>query len=58
MRAWVATPDYRAALRDLTEAAKLGVNKLLASSDGGTAEVAEAEDPHVTQSHARTPDLG
>lgn len=58
MRAWVATPDYRAALRDLTEAAKVGVNKLLATGDGGTAEVTEAEDPHVAQSHARTPDLG
>jgi small conductance mechanosensitive channel len=57
MRAWVATPDYRAALRDLTEAMKLGINKLLAEGSGGTAQVTEAEDPHVAQSGARTPDL-
>ena len=57
MRFWVATPDYRSALRDLTEATKLGVNKVLAAGDGGTAEVTEAEDPHVAHSGAKTPDL-
>ncbi len=58
MRVWVKTPDYRAALRDLTEAVKLGINKLLAAGDGGVAEVKEATDPHVAQSGAHTPDLG
>lgn len=58
MRVWVPTAHYRNALRDLTEAAKLAANKLLATSDGGTAEVTEAEDPHVTHSGAKTPDLG
>jgi hypothetical protein len=48
LRVWVRTPDYRDALRDITEAAKAGVNKVLASGDGGTAEVAEAKDPHAT----------
>jgi small conductance mechanosensitive channel len=57
MRVWVATSDYRTAMRDMTENAKLGINKMLAASDGGVAEVAEAEDPHVAQSGARTPDL-
>src|SRR6185369_7946282 len=35
MRLWVPTPDYRAARRDLTEAAKVSINKLLAAGDGG-----------------------
>jgi small conductance mechanosensitive channel len=47
MRAWVATPDYRDARRDLTEATKLGINRMLAEGSGGRAEVAEAEDPHA-----------
>lgn len=47
MRVWVATPDYRLALRDLTEHAKVGVNKLLAAGDGGVAEISEASDPHA-----------
>jgi small conductance mechanosensitive channel len=57
MRVWVPTPDYRSALRDLTEDVKLGINKILAQGDGGVAEVKEAEDPHVAQSGAHTPDL-
>jgi small conductance mechanosensitive channel len=57
MRGWVKTPDYRAALRDLTENAKLGINKMLAEGDGGVAEVTQAADPHVVQSGAQTPDL-
>jgi small conductance mechanosensitive channel len=57
MRLWVATPDYRSALRDLTEAVKLGINRLLAAGVGGVAEVKEGVDPHVAQSGANTPDL-
>jgi small conductance mechanosensitive channel len=57
IRLWVKTPDYRAAQRDLTEAVKLGINKMLAAGDGGVAEVKEAEDPHVAQSGAQTPEL-
>jgi small conductance mechanosensitive channel len=49
MRLWVPTPDYRRALRDLTEHAKLAVNKQLAAGVGGTAEVTENADPHVVQ---------
>lgn len=58
MRVWVKTPDYRAAQRDLTEAVKLGINRILAAGDGGVAEVKEAPDPHVAQSGAHTPELG
>jgi small conductance mechanosensitive channel len=47
MRLWVPTPEYRTALRDLTEHAKLAVNKLLAEGDGGVAEVTEVADPHA-----------
>ena len=57
MRVWVATPDYRAALRDLTEAVKLGINQMLAAGVGGIAEVKEGTDPHVAQSGSQTPDL-
>ena len=46
------------ARRDLTEAVKLGINRMLAAGDGGVAEVKEATDPHVAQSHAQTPELG
>jgi small conductance mechanosensitive channel len=49
MRLWVPTPDYRNALRDLTEHAKLAVNKQLAAGDGGVAEIAENPDPHAAQ---------
>lgn len=57
MRLWVPTADYRTALRDLTENAKLAVNKQLAAGDGGTAEVTEATDPHVAQSGAGRPEI-
>lgn len=50
MRVWVMTPDYRPTLRDLTEAVKLGINRMLADGDGGVAVVKEATDPHVAQS--------
>jgi small conductance mechanosensitive channel len=49
LRVWVPTPDYREALRDLTEAAKLAVNRLLAAKDEGVAQVSEAQDPHIGQ---------
>lgn len=53
LRVWVPTPEYRAAVRDITEAAKAGVNKVLAAAgDGGTAEVSENKDPHATESGA------
>jgi small conductance mechanosensitive channel len=55
MRFWVPTPDYRAAMRDLTESAKLAINKMLAAGVGGTAEVHEEADPHVAQSAKATP---
>ena len=57
VRLWVPTPEYRSAMRDLTEKVKLGINKMLAAADGGTAEVSEGEDPHVAHTGARTPDL-
>ena len=56
LRVWVRTPDYRPALRDLKEAAKAAVNKILAAKDEGVAEVTQAPDPHVTQSGAQTPE--
>ncbi|MEP7240378.1 MAG: mechanosensitive ion channel family protein [Devosia sp.] len=46
MRVWVATPDYRDALRGLTEAAKFAINRMLAQGTGGVAEVKQAADPH------------
>ncbi len=49
MRLWVPTAEYRTALRDLTEHAKLAVNKVLAEGDGGVAEVTEVADPHARQ---------
>jgi small conductance mechanosensitive channel len=57
MRVWVKTPDYRGALRDLTEQVKLAINKQLAEDQGGTAEVKESEDPHVAHTGAQTPNL-
>lgn len=56
MRAWVPTPDYLNALRDMTEKAKLAMNKILA---GGTelAEVSVADDPHTIKPGEKTPDL-
>ncbi len=58
VRVWVPTPDYRMALRDLTEQVKLAINRRLAEGgETGTAEVKEAEDPHVAQTGAKTPNL-
>lgn len=57
MRLWVPTPNYRQALRELTEAAKLAVNKQLAAGDGGVAEVVENVDPHAAQTGAGAPDM-
>lgn len=56
MRAWVPTTEYLNTLRDLTEKAKLAINKLLA---GGSeqAEVTVADDPHTIMPGERTPDL-
>jgi small conductance mechanosensitive channel len=56
MRAWVPTPEYLDALRDVTEKTKLAINKILA---GGTetAEVSVAEDPHTINPGEKTPDL-
>jgi small-conductance mechanosensitive channel len=50
LRVWVPTPDYRNAVRDITEAAKAGVNKVLAAAgEDATAEVAENKDPHAAE---------
>lgn len=57
VRVWVPTPAYRTALRDLTEATKLAINRLLDGGQGGAAEVTQAEDPHVAQTGAKTPNL-
>jgi small conductance mechanosensitive channel len=56
MRAWVPTPEYLNALRDITEKTKLAINKILV---GGTetAEVSVAEDPHTSKPGEKTPDL-
>lgn len=56
MRAWVPTPEYLNALRDVTEKAKLAINKILIG-EGGQAEVSVAEDPHTAKPGERTPDL-
>jgi small conductance mechanosensitive channel len=56
MRVWVPTPDYRGALRDLTEACKFAVNRVLADGEGGRAEVTKVEDPHAGQRLTTEPD--
>ena len=56
LRAWVATPDYLPALRDVTEKGKTAINKILAAK-GEHAEVALAADPHTQAPGERTPDL-
>ena len=56
LRGWVPTPQYLQALRDITEKAKLAVNKLLASADEH-AEVGVATDPHTVNPGETTPDL-
>lgn len=57
LRAWVDTPQYLAALRELTEKAKPAIAKLLRASDA-PAEIMLAADPHTLQPNERTPDLG
>ncbi|MDB5542231.1 MAG: hypothetical protein JWQ89_3958, partial [Devosia sp.] len=56
LRAWVPTPEYLPTLRDLTEKAKIAINKLLAA-DGEQAQVELAADPHTQNAGERTPDL-
>jgi small conductance mechanosensitive channel len=56
LRAWVSTPEYLPTLRDLTEKAKLAINKML-SADGEHAQVELAADPHTQGAGERTPDL-
>ena len=56
MRAWVPTPEYLNALRDITEKGKTAINKLLASGNE-QAQVELAADPHTQQPGEQTPDL-
>ncbi len=56
LRAWVPTPSYLDALRDLTEKSKLALNRLLAGS-AQQAEVTLAADPHTMMPSEQTPNL-
>ena len=56
LRAWVSTPEYLPTLRDLTEKAKLAINKML-TADDEQAQVELAADPHTQSAGERTPDL-
>lgn len=56
LRAWVPTPDYLPALRDVTEKAKLAINKQLAQA-GERAEVTPSGDPHTQLPTGETPDI-
>lgn len=56
LRAWVPTPQYLPALRDMTERTKAAVNEML-SEGGEHAEVAVAADPHTQHPGEQTPDL-
>lgn len=56
LRAWVPTPTYLEALRDVTEQAKLAINRLLAGGPGH-AEVSVAADPHTINPGGATPTL-
>ena len=56
MRAWVPTPEYLNALRDITEKGKTAINKLLATGNE-QAQVELAADPHTQQPGEQTPDL-
>ena len=56
MRAWVPTPDYLNALRDITEKAKVAINKQLAATHE-QAQVELAADPHTQTAAEQTPDL-
>jgi len=59
LRVWVLTPNYRVALRDLTEQVKLAVNRMLADAGGtATAQINQADDPHTAHSDAREPEAG
>lgn len=58
LRAWVSTPDYLPALRDVTERAKIAIKKELATEGSeGKAEVAVGADPHTQNPGEQTPDL-
>jgi small conductance mechanosensitive channel len=56
LRAWVPTPDYLPALRDITEKSKIAINKMLEATDEH-AQVELAADPHTQTAAERTPDL-
>ena len=56
LRAWVPTPEYLPALRDVTERAKLAINKQLAQV-GERAEVTPSGDPHSQLTPGQTPDI-
>jgi len=56
LRTWVPTPEYLPTLRDLTEKAKLAINKML-SADDEHVHVELAADPHTQNAGERTPDL-
>jgi small conductance mechanosensitive channel len=57
LRAWVPTPNYQQTLRDMTEKAKLAINRELSGEEGGRAEVVVSDDPHTPAPKDRTPDL-
>lgn len=56
LRAWVPTPEYLPALRDITEKAKIAINKELAGAEEHV-EVTVATDPHTANPGETTPDL-
>ncbi|WP_421759530.1 mechanosensitive ion channel family protein [Devosia sp.] len=56
LRAWVPTPEYLPALRDVTEKAKLAINKQLAQA-GERAEVTPSGDPHSQLPGGQAPDI-
>jgi small conductance mechanosensitive channel len=56
LRAWVPTPEYLPALRDMTEKSKAAVNRML-REEGEHAEVTVGADPHTQGPGEQTPDL-
>ena len=56
LRAWVATPSYLDALRDITEKTKLSMRRQLAGT-AQQAEVMPAADPHTMKPSEQTPNL-
>lgn len=56
LRAWVPTPAYLDALRDITEKTKLALRRQLAGSEQ-QAEVTPAADPHTMKPSEQTPNL-